>query len=42
MSSSYNKQLPAQVNRVLFVRNLPYKINAEELYDIFGKYGKLR
>lgn len=23
-------------------RNLPYKISAEELYDIFGKYGSVR
>merc|ERR1712130_371771 len=30
------------VNRVLYVRNLPYKITAEEMYDIFGKYGAIR
>ena len=23
-------------------RNLPYKITAEEMYDIFGKYGAIR
>jgi pre-mRNA branch site protein p14 len=31
-----------QVNRILYVRNLPYKITAEEMYDIFGKYGAIR
>ncbi|CAG2163989.1 unnamed protein product, partial [Oppiella nova] len=25
-----------------YVRNLPYKITAEEMYDIFGKYGAIR
>jgi pre-mRNA branch site protein p14 len=27
------------VNRILYVRNLPFSITAEELYAIFGKYG---
>jgi pre-mRNA branch site protein p14 len=37
----YKKQsrLPPEVNRILYVRNLPFKITAEELYAIFGKYG---
>lgn len=26
----------------MFVRNLPYKITAEEMYDVFGKYGAIR
>jgi len=37
-----NIRLPPEVNRMLFVKNLPYKITAEEMYDIFGKYGAIR
>ncbi len=37
-----NARLPPEVNRILFVKNLPYKITSEEMYDIFGKYGAIR
>ncbi|KAI5081881.1 hypothetical protein GOP47_0001624 [Adiantum capillus-veneris] len=37
-----NARLPPEVNRVLYVRNLPFNITSEEMYDIFGKYGAIR
>ncbi len=36
------RRLPPEVNRILFVKNLPFRITAEELFEIFGKYGALR
>lgn len=35
-------QLPVEVNRFVYVKNLPFKINSEEMYDIFGKFGPIR
>eukprot|EP00842_Homolaphlyctis_polyrhiza_P004333 jgi/Hompol1/4900/HPOL_004010-RA len=37
-----NIRLPPEVNRILFIRNLPYKITPEDMYDLFGKYGSIR
>ncbi|CAM0877224.1 unnamed protein product [Alopecurus aequalis] len=37
-----NARLPPEVNRAIFVRNLPFNISSEEMYDIFGKYGAIR
>ncbi|KAI9093105.1 hypothetical protein DFS34DRAFT_652692 [Phlyctochytrium arcticum] len=37
-----NVRLPPEVNRVLFVRHLPFKITPEDMYDLFGKYGPIR
>ncbi|KAJ6642578.1 Splicing factor 3B subunit 6 [Pseudolycoriella hygida] len=37
-----NIRLPPEVNRVLYIRNLPYKITSDEIYDIVGKYGAIR
>ncbi|KAG1675320.1 hypothetical protein FOA52_015994 [Chlamydomonas sp. UWO 241] len=35
-------RLPPEVNRILFIRNLPFNISSDEMYDIFGKYGAIR
>ncbi|KAJ2472025.1 Splicing factor 3B subunit 6 [Coemansia sp. RSA 2322] len=44
MSLAYGKSrnvvLPPNVNRILLVKNLPFKITSEEMYDLFGKYGE--
>merc|ERR1711907_560179 len=37
-----NSRLPPEVNRALYIRNLPFKITSEEMYDIFGKFGAIR
>ncbi|KAJ2326974.1 Splicing factor 3B subunit 6 [Coemansia sp. RSA 2681] len=46
MSLAYGKNrnvaLPPNVNRILLVKNLPFKITSEEMYDLFGKYGAIR
>ena len=31
------KRLAPEVNRILSVRNLPFKVTAEQIYEIFGK-----
>ncbi|KAI4460604.1 splicing factor 3b [Holotrichia oblita] len=38
MQRKANVRLPPEINRILYVRNLPYKITAEEMYDIFVVY----
>jgi pre-mRNA branch site protein p14 len=30
------------VNRILFVKNLPFNITGDDLYEIFGRYGAIR
>ena len=29
-------------SRILFVKNLSYQITGEDLYDLFGRYGRIR
>ena len=41
LAAKINK-LPPEVNKIIFVRNLPYKITTEELFDVFGKFGAVR
>ena len=45
MNNNNNKKfikLPTEINRFIYVKNLPFKITPEELYDIFGKFGVVR
>ncbi|KAI9189731.1 Splicing factor 3B subunit 6 [Blastocladiella emersonii ATCC 22665] len=35
-------RLPPEVNRILQVRNLPFKTTAEDMFELFGKYGAIR
>ncbi|KAJ1854836.1 Splicing factor 3B subunit 6 [Coemansia sp. RSA 1822] len=46
MSLAFGKtrtaQLPPNVNRILLVKNLPFKITPDEMFDLFGKYGAIR
>ncbi|MEN2495724.1 MAG: Splicing factor 3B subunit 6, partial [Marteilia pararefringens] len=34
-------KIPTDACRILYVKNLPYKITTDELYEIFGKYGNV-
>eukprot|EP01122_Echinamoeba_exundans_P003900 TRINITY_DN13948_c0_g1_i1.p1 TRINITY_DN13948_c0_g1~~TRINITY_DN13948_c0_g1_i1.p1 ORF type:complete len:128 (-),score=33.73 TRINITY_DN13948_c0_g1_i1:94-477(-) len=35
-------RLAPEVNRILFIKNLPLKITSDELYELFGQYGAIR
>lgn len=36
------RRVGPEVSRIVFVRNLPYKVTGEELYKIFGRFGPIR
>eukprot|EP00918_Siedleckia_nematoides_P087628 GHVU01192725.1.p4 GENE.GHVU01192725.1~~GHVU01192725.1.p4 ORF type:complete len:129 (-),score=23.46 GHVU01192725.1:1384-1770(-) len=46
--SGYNQyqkksvRLPPEVSKILYIRNLPFNIKAEDLYNIFETYGAIR
>jgi len=42
LSSSKKMRLPPDVSPILHVRNLPFKVSEEDLFDLFGKYGGIR
>ena len=33
--------LAKNANRILFIRNLPFGVDGEELYDLFFRYGRV-
>eukprot|EP00755_Sulcionema_specki_P004534 Sspe_Gene.30294::Locus_14957_Transcript_1_1_Confidence_1.000_Length_682::g.30294::m.30294/K12833/SF3B14; pre-mRNA branch site protein p14 len=37
-----NIRLPPEVNRILYVRNLPLNITNDDLFEVFGKFGPIR
>ncbi|RJE25945.1 hypothetical protein PHISCL_01714 [Aspergillus sclerotialis] len=37
-----SRKLAPEANRILFVKNLNYNITAEQLFDLFGKFGPIR
>jgi len=41
-SSKKTARLPPEVNRIVYVKNLPFKTSSQELYDLFGRYGAIR
>ena len=41
-SPFFQAKLPPGANRILFVKNLNYDIQGEDLYDLFGRYGSIR
>jgi len=36
------RRLGPEVTKILFVKNLPFKIKGEELFEIFGRFGAIQ
>ncbi|BFZ64951.1 hypothetical protein YB2330_006112 [Saitoella coloradoensis] len=36
------RNVPSDANRILFVKNISFKVKDEELWDLFGRYGAVR
>ena len=41
-ANSGNQRLQPEVNRIIYVRSLPFKITPKDLYGIFSRYGPIR
>ncbi|KAI9725568.1 MAG: hypothetical protein M1828_003056 [Chrysothrix sp. TS-e1954] len=42
LQTKYNAQMANVHFSILFVKNLSYNVTAEELFDLFGKFGPIR
>jgi len=42
MTSQARRSFGSDVSRILFVKNLPFKVTGEDLYKIFGRFGSIR
>lgn len=40
--ASRDRKIPPEVNRILFVKNLSFRVTGDELYELFGRYGSIR
>ncbi len=42
MTTNAIGRIAPEVNRALFVKNLPFNVDAHDLYDLFGRFGAIR
>jgi len=36
------QKLSPDASKIVLVKQLPYKITSDDMYDLFGRYGKIR